>query len=104
MKVIHYFEYTWPEGVVPVTLDKWVSTLSKDEQHLFYAAERRQRKYRSQAIRDGDMSMVGPNSYVWSDEETANRNKRTDLEWRAFFDRYILETQTVFTIREEREK
>jgi hypothetical protein len=104
MKVIHYFEYAWPEGVAPITLDKWVLTLSKDEQHLFNEAERRQRSYRSQTILNGDMSIVDSDSYAWRDEETANRNKGTDQEWLAFFKRYIQETQTIFTKREEREK
>jgi hypothetical protein len=103
MQVRHHFEYAWPEGVRPMLLHDWVATLSKEEQDRFYESERRQRAYRAEAIAEGLMDIAGPDTYVWRDEATAERNKRTDLEWKAFFDRYILETQTIFTVREERE-
>jgi hypothetical protein len=102
MKVIHHFEYSWPDGTTPITLQQWVNTLSTEEQECFRSAEKRQRLLRAQTIDNGTMSIAGPHSYEWQNNIVANINKKYDKEWRDFFDRYIKETGTIFKIREER--
>ena len=75
----------------------WIATLSADEQEKYQRAETRQFKHRQDAIDRGDM-MIDPqtNDYVWKDNETAKKGKKTDRVWLEFWTRYLTECNIKF--------
>ena len=103
MGVRHEFKYTPAEGKEFVPLEIWVESLTADEQATFHASKARQLQYREEAIANGTLVVAGPANdqhYVWKDEQAADKNKKADEEWRAFFDRWLVETNQKFEIIE----
>ena len=107
MSVEHIFLHTTSDGRPFIVLDEWVQTLPANEQTEFYAAEKRQHKYRQDKIDDGSLIIKVniadgkhiPNSYVWRDEESEAIGKLNDPIWEAYNDRYIFENKIVSTIK-----
>ena len=68
----------------------WVYNLPEHEKQEFLEADIRQKKFRQEAIDRGDM-IIDPDdgsSYIWRDEQTANKNKKFDETWVAYFSRW----------------
>lgn len=84
-----------------ITLWDWVKTLSEVEQQEFNDSELRQHAFRDQAIANGLMQKVGDN-YIWRDEEAKQINKPQDPVWFKYWERYLKETGTQFSITEEK--
>ena len=101
MPVRHIFVYEWPEGVQPITFDKWIQSLSQTEKQEFFEAKQRQINYRTQAI-DRQLMAIDHGTYVWADEQSALLNKPTDPVWYRYFQRYLADTQTKFKVEEEK--
>jgi hypothetical protein len=97
MPVKYSFKYAWPDGVEPKTLDQWVRSLSAQEQEEFRQADVRQKAFRADVIDAGKMKLDGNSAYVWKDQEAAQVNKPVDPTWLIYWNRYLAETQTIFT-------
>jgi hypothetical protein len=108
MPVEHIFLHTTSDGRPVIVLDEWVKTLPANEQTEFYAAEKRQHKYRQDKIDDGSLIIKVniadgihlASSYVWRDEEAEAIGKPGDPIWEAYNDRYIFENKIVSTIEQ----
>ena len=101
MAVRHRFVYSWPPGVTPMTFDQWIHNLSEQEKKDFSEAKQRQIAYRTDAIKNGQMT-IDNGTYVWRDQTAAAQNKPTDDTWYQYFKRYLDETNTIFQIEEEK--
>jgi hypothetical protein len=97
MPVKYTFKYAWPDGVTPMTLEQWVNSLTTEEQTEYREADVRQKAFRSDVINDGKMKLDGSTAYVWKDKEAAEVNKPVDPTWLIFWNRYLAETQTIFS-------
>lgn len=83
---------------------EWVATLPLDEQQEYAAARARQNSLRSVAIEQGKMEIDNSSDaqdYIWKDESALTINKPNDDVWLKYWDRYLAETQTIFTIEVE---
>jgi hypothetical protein len=84
-----------------ITIWEWSKTLPEVEQQEFKDSERRQHAFRDRAIAEGLMQKVGDN-YIWRDEEAKQINKPHDPVWFKYWERYLQETGTEFSIKEEK--
>ena len=105
MPIVHEHHYTVADGSQWIALHDWVKTLPGDQQTEFYAAEARQRSFRSQAIVQGNLALSpnptntrGTIDYVWKDEAAAQQNKPRDPIWYQYFVRYLKENNITFEI------
>ena len=97
MTVVQKFKYEWPDGVTPIEFIDWIRTLPELEQDEFFAAKRRQEDYRLDAINNGRLQLEH-GTYVWKDQKEAKLNKQSDPVWVKFFQRYLAETHTKFSV------
>lgn len=68
----------------------WIKRLPEHEKQEFLEADVRQKKFRQEAIDRGDM-IIDPEdktSYIWRDEQAANKNKKSDEIWVSYFCRW----------------
>ena len=93
------FEYNTIDGRLFVPFFRWISTLSKQEQQEFQAADVRQKQYRQVAIEKGDMTIDSDGNYIWKDSATAEKNKPFDPVWLIYFNRWQEECGIVFNTR-----
>jgi hypothetical protein len=104
MPTIKKFNYTWADGVTPVNFMDWINALSPAERLEFDLAEARQAETRQKHQDQGNLvvgeSIESP-QHVWQDEESAKTGNKSDPVWTRYFDRYLAETNTTFTITYE---
>lgn len=104
MPTIKKFNYTWADGVTPVNFMAWVNDLSPAERLEFDLADARQTAIRQQPQDQGTLvvgeSLEAP-QHVWQDEQSAKNGNKSDPVWTRYFDRYLAETNTTFTITYE---
>jgi len=98
MSVTQQFEYTWPEGAIPLQFEPWVATLPQAEQDEFAQAQARQRALRQKLIDEGLLWQV-PEGYVWKDKNTFDIGKPTDPTWQLYWTRWINETGVKFSYK-----
>ena len=92
MTIEHKFEWFTTDGGPFISLIDWVNTLSVEEQQIFYAAKQQHEEYRQQKVNDGSLVISEIGSYIWKDSEAALINKKNDLVWCAYWDRWQVET------------
>ena len=90
------FKYDTIDGRLLIPFAQWITTLSKQEQQEFQAADERQKQHRQVAIDRGDMTIDSSGEYIWKDSATAKSNKPTDLVWLNYFNRWQKECGIVF--------
>ena len=105
MPTIKKFNYTWADGATPVNFMDWVNELSPAERLEFDLADARQNELRQQhqdqgTLLDVSESIESP-QHVWQNEESAKTGNKSDPVWTRYFDRYLAETNTTFTITYE---
>jgi hypothetical protein len=104
MSIKHEFKYTTLDNRPFLTIDEWVSTLTKDEQKVFVDAKVRQLKIRQQVI-DAGLLSLDADGYVWDEEYVKNKRpgeyKQYDREWLKFWERYLEETKIKVEIVEK---
>jgi hypothetical protein len=104
MPTIKKFNYTWADGVTPVNFMAWINELSPAERLEFDLADARQNEIRQQHQAQGNLvvndSIESP-QHVWQDEQLAKDGNKSDPVWTRYFDRYLAETNTTFTITYE---
>lgn len=89
MKTKQKFIQQTVDGRPYVSFHQWKTTLSPQDLFELQQAESRQFAYRDEAIARGDMYIDSTDgSYVWKDEETAQRGKMTDDVWYDYFERW----------------
>jgi len=101
------FNYTSTDGSEPVEFHEWAKeSLTSAEYNKWQAAVSRQSAIREQHIKQGHL-IIDPKTkdYIWDNEwikdKDQNDYKEYDLEWLAFWERYLSETGIKFTITEE---
>jgi hypothetical protein len=97
MSVVQRLVFEWPDDIQPILFLDWIKLLSESEQEEFYQAKERQEAHRQQAINDQRMEM-SKGTYIWTNQEEANKNKPSDPTWVKYFQRYLRETNTQFKV------
>lgn len=96
------FVYEWPPGVTPIYFHEWIESLPPNDQINAKLSVERQSEIRSKYVESGTMKMgrLSPTAsfYEWKDHDSFETNKPSDPEWGIFWNRYITETQTIFTM------
>ncbi len=98
MTVTQKFHYEWPEGTTPVSFNKWLLTLTKEEQDEYWVGRKNGDRLRQIAIDEGRM-IIDPQTgfYVWTDQASFEKGKENDPIWEKYWMRWQQETGVKFS-------
>ena len=98
MTYIAQFSMTYPSGD-NASQDDWINTLTVEEQLEYYAANKRQKQFRQDAVDEGRLVFDDTlRQYIWKDKDAYHVNKPSDPVWMKYFERWIEEENIIFTM------
>jgi len=89
---------TYPSGDTASSQDDWIKTLTVEEQLEYYAADKRQKQFRQDAVDEGRLVVDDTlGQYIWKDKDAYHVNKPSDPVWMKYWGRWIEEENIIFT-------